>query len=179
MRTASCWRRLWGAAAHRCGPDYPDHPVVSVSWYDATAYAEWVGKRLPTEAEWEYAARGGLKGASYPQGAQVDSTQTNYSRSGFGGTLAVSSLPPNGYGLHEMAGNVVEWVADYYDNDYFRTCPVANPPGPESGKFRVIRGGGWYSGPGCVRVDFRNALPSNFGDFNVGFRCAKDAENIR
>lgn len=166
--------RLWGDSAQRCGPDYPDHPVVGVSWLSARAYAEWVGRRLPTEAEWEYAARGGLVGEAYPHGTGIDSTLINYSQAGYDGTLTVGSLPPNGYGLYDMAGNVVEWVADRYDPDYYRTGPATDPPGPERGKFHVIRGGGWYSGPACVRVDFRNALPSNFVDFNVGFRCARD-----
>ncbi len=167
--------RLWGDPAHRCGPGYPDHPVVCVSWLGARAYAEWAGRRLPTEAEWEYAARGGLVGEAYPHGAGIDSTLINYSQAGYDETLTVGSLPANGYGLYDMAGNVVEWVADRYEPDYYRTGPATDPPGPERGKFRVIRGGGWYSGPACVRVDFRNALPSNFADFNVGFRCAQDA----
>ena len=92
-----------------------------------------------------------------------------------GGPIRVGSYKPNGYGLFDMMGNVVEWVQDYYDRDYCASSPVHNPKGPDEGKFRVIRGGGWHTGPSCNRVFFRNALPVNWLDFNVGFRCAKDA----
>ena len=166
---------FWGMAEFHSGPEYPDHPVVGVSWSDAQAYAEWAGKRLPTEAEWEYAARGGLVGTDYPNGPELDSTMANYTIKGtVKGTVPVGSYPPNGYGLHDMAGNVVEWVADFYDGDYYKISPNRNPPGPEKGKFRVIRGGGWHSGPYCNRVYFRNGLRGSWLDFNVGFRCARD-----
>jgi formylglycine-generating enzyme required for sulfatase activity len=171
-------RRLpefWGMDGFHCGPGFPNHPVVGVSWSDAKEYAVWAGKRLPTEAEWEYAARGGLIGKNYPTGDDLDSTQANYTIQGKGkGTVPVGSYPPNGYGLYDMAGNVVEWVSDYYAEDYYSICPYENPIGPEKGKFRVIRGGGWHSGPSCNSVFFRNALPGGWVDFNVGFRCAKD-----
>ncbi|UCH11218.1 MAG: formylglycine-generating enzyme family protein [Fidelibacterota bacterium] len=166
---------FWGMQAFHSGPDFPDHPVVGVSWSDATAYAKWASKRLPTEAEWEYAARGGLAGKDYPNGNDLDTTLANYSWKGITrGTMHIGSYAANGYGLYDMVGNVVEWVADYYDGSYYRKSPRRNPPGPKEGKFRVIRGGGWHSGPGCTRVYFRNALPGNWLDFNVGFRCAKD-----
>ncbi|UCE59185.1 MAG: SUMF1/EgtB/PvdO family nonheme iron enzyme, partial [Phycisphaerales bacterium] len=87
----------------------------------------------------------------------------------------VGTYPPNGYGLHDMAGNVVEWVADAYDKDFYKTSPRENPRNPRRGKFRVIRGGGWHSGPSCNRVYYRNALFNGWRDFNLGFRCAKDA----
>ncbi|KPJ60970.1 MAG: hypothetical protein AMJ46_04125 [Latescibacteria bacterium DG_63] len=165
---------FWGIDKFRCGPDFPDHPVIGVSSYDAEAYAEWCGKRLPTEAEWEYAARGGLEGKDFPSGDTIDSTLANCSRSGTGGTVPVGSYPANGFGLHDMAGNVCEWVSDYYDGEYYSRSPTDNPKGPETEKFRVIRGGGWHSGPHCSRVYFRNALRGSWIDFNVGFRCAKD-----
>ncbi len=165
---------FWGTDTFRSGPGYPDHPVTGVSWYDAHDYAEWCGKRLPTEAEWEYAARGGLVGNSYPNADTLKPEDANYTKSEQGGTLPVGSYPANGYGLYDMAGNVVEWVGDWYQEDYYGASPVQNPEGPEKGKFRVIRGGGWHSGPGCVRVYFRNGLPANWLDFNVGFRCARD-----
>lgn len=167
--------RFWGMEEFHSGPDYPDHSVVGVSWYDANAYARWRGKRLPTEAEWEYAARGGLTGTDYPFEGVIDSTRANYSIEGVRkGTVPVGSYPPNDYGLYDMSGNVVEWVADFYDGDHYSTSPAENPTGPEKGKFRVIRGGGWHSGPYCNRVYFRNALPGGWLDFNVGFRCARD-----
>jgi formylglycine-generating enzyme required for sulfatase activity len=170
------WRlpEFWGAEAFHSTLDFPDYPVVGVSWSDARTYAKWAGKRLPTEAEWEYAARGGLVGMIYPHGDTIDPTLANYRWSGIGGTVAVGSYPPNGLGLHDMAGNVVEWVADSYSADYYKASPPRNPQGPEKGKFRVIRGGGWHSGPSCNRVHFRNGLPANWKDFAVGFRCARD-----
>ena len=162
---------FWGMAGFRCGPDFPNHPVVGVSWSDAVAYAAWRDQRLPTEAEWEYAARGGLVGKNYPNGDTLHPSDGNHNKSGQGGPVAVGSYPPNGYGLHDMQGNVVEWVADFYAADYYASSPAANPQGPESGRFLVIRGGGWHSGPYCNRVYYRNALPPNWVDFNVGFRC--------
>jgi sulfatase modifying factor 1 len=165
---------FWGMDEFHSGPGFPDHPVVGVSWRDAQTYADWAGKRLPTEAEWEYAARGGLVGMDYPCGPEIDPALANYfvrdpaQRDRYiGGTVAVGNYPPNGYGLHDMAGNVVE---------YYKESPPASPAGPEKGKFRVIRGGGWHSGPYCNRVYYRNALPGQWLDFNVGFRCAKDAD---
>ncbi len=167
---------FWGMEEFHSGADYPDHPVVGVSWQDAKAYAEWRGKRLPTEAEWEYAARGGLEGKSYPNGEQLEETAANFNLSGFGGTVAVGRFPANGYGLHDMSGNVWEWTADHYGADYYGSSPLENPKGPEKGRFRVIRGSGWHSGPYCNRVYYRNALLPQWVDFAVGFRCAKDAE---
>jgi formylglycine-generating enzyme required for sulfatase activity len=162
----------WGMEEFRCGPDFPDHPVVGVGWKDATEYADWCGKRLPTEAEWEYAARGGLASQKYPNGDTIDTTLANYSVSE--GTVPVRTYPPNGYGLYDMAGNVNEWVFDFYDANYYAISPHDNPTGPEDGKFHVIRGGGWHSGAYCNRVYRRCALIAYWVDFNVGFRCAKD-----
>jgi formylglycine-generating enzyme required for sulfatase activity len=167
---------FWGMDTFRSGPGYPNHPVVGVSWSDARDYARWCGKRLPTEAEWEYAARGGLAGMPYVTGNTLDSSKVNFTRSQQGGPVRVGSYAPNGYGLHDMAGNVLEWVADRYDTEYFKNSPPQDPPGPEKGRFRVIRGGGWHTGPGCMGVGYRNALPSNWLDFNVGFRCARDVK---
>jgi formylglycine-generating enzyme required for sulfatase activity len=165
---------FWGMEAFHSGSDFPEHPVVGVSWREATAYAEWRGKRLPTEAEWEYAARGGLSGEGYPNGATLTPEDANSAASRLGGTVPVGIYPPNGYGLYDMAGNVAEWVADRYGAGYYRVGPRDNPRGPEEGRFRVFRGGGWHSGPNCNRVSYRNALPANWRDFNVGFRCVMD-----
>lgn len=165
---------FWGKDVFRCSLEYPDHPVTGVSWNDAAAYAEWCGKRLPTEAEWEYAARGGLPGSNYPNGDTLTPADANYTKSGQGGTVPVGSYPANGFVIHDTAGNVAEWVADWYSDDYYAVSPPSNPKGPKKGKFHVIRGGGWHSGPYCNRVYYRNALPPNWLDFNVGFRCAKD-----
>ena len=167
---------FWGSDQFRCGPKYPDHPVVGVSYYDARSYAEWAGKRLPTEAEWEYAARGGTEGKPYVSGEELTPADANYARSDTGGPVVVGSYAPNAFGLSDMCGNVLEWVFDFYDPDYYATSPARNPQGTEAGKFRVLRGGGWHTGPGCCRVSYRNALVSGWLDFNVGFRCARDAE---
>ncbi len=170
---------FWGIDQLRSGPKYPDHPVVGIGSTEAQAYAEWAGKRLPTEAEWEYAARGGLAGKKYPHGDELEPAVANYwvweeLQSSGKGLLPVGSYPPNGYGLHDMAGNVLEWVTDRYDAGYYKDSPLDNPQGPGEGRFRVIRGGGWHSGPSCIRVYYRNALPYNWRDFNVGFRCVRD-----
>jgi formylglycine-generating enzyme required for sulfatase activity len=172
---------FWGMEEFHSGPDFPTHPVVGVCWTEASDYAEWAGKWLPTEAEWEYAARGGLVGADYPNGGTLEPADANYwlwpeLQSSGKGLMPVGSYPPNGYGLNDMAGNVAEWVADAYDADYYENSTARNPPGPEGTKFRVFRGGGWHTGPSCVRVHFRNALPANWRDFNVGFRCARNVE---
>ena len=148
---------FWGSDSLRSGPRYPDHPVVMVSWRDAHDYAAWHGKRLPTEAEWECAARGGLVGKTYVDGDELDPSQANFTKSGRRGPVAVGSYAPNGYGLYDMAGNVQEWVADRYGADYYRTSPAENPTGPEQGRLCVIRGGGWYTGPGCMGVGYRIA----------------------
>ncbi len=167
---------FWEMTGFRNGPDYPNHPVVGVNWYDATEYAAWCDKRLPTEAEWEYAARGGLEEKTFVIGDILKPTDGNYNKSGKGGPVSVGSYPANGFGLYDMQGNVVEWVGDVYASDYYSSSPLGNPQGPDAGRFRVIRGGGWHSGPTCNRVYYRNALPQGWVDFNVGFRCAKDLE---
>ena len=167
---------FWGNEAFHCGPDFPNFPVVGVSYADASAYAEWRGVRLPTEAEWEYAARGGAAGKKFPNGDEIEKKSANY-RNNQKGTTTVGTFPANGYGLHDMAGNVREWVSDYYQTDYYLNSPYKNPPGPDIGKFRVVRSGSWLSGSSCVAVYRRNALSSNWVDFAVGFRCAKDAAN--
>ena len=168
---------FWGMEIFRCGDAWPDHPVIGVSNVDAAAYAAWAGKRLPTEAEWEYAARGGLADMPYPNGDTADSLCVNHNRAGYGGTLPVGSLRPNGYGLHDMCGNVREWVADRYGRHAYVDGPKEDPTGPAFGIFRVMRGGGWHSGPACCKVYGRNALPATWVDFAVGFRCARDVED--
>jgi formylglycine-generating enzyme required for sulfatase activity len=167
---------FWGLDRFRCSLDYPDHPVVGVSQAAAQKYAEWVGRRLPTEAEWEYAARGGLERLSYGTADVLEDDEANTKSAKLDGPVAVGSFEPNGYGVYDMVGNVREWVADYYSEDYFANSPVDNPQGPEKTRWRVIKGGGWYSGKSCNMVHVRNALPGSWSDFNVGFRCARDAD---
>jgi len=167
---------FWELERFRSGPNFPDHPVVGVSNGDAKAYAKWIGRRLPTEAEWEFAARGGLAGKKYDTGDDLPDSSANTKSAKLGGPVAVASFRPNAYGLYDMVGNVREWVSDYYSDSYFAESPEDNPTGPEKGTQRVIKGGGWFSGTGCNRVHVRNALAGSWGDFNVGFRCARDVE---
>jgi len=167
--------QFWGMKEFRSGPDFPDHPVTGVSSMDAEKFARWAGKRLPTEAEWEYAARGGLVGKNFPLGDIADSTTINFGRK-FGGPLKVGSFKANGYGLYDITGNVWEWTTDYYDARYYAVSAAENPGGPAGGRFRVIRGGSWHSGMMCVQTYFRNGLPVSWVDFAVGFRCVKDVK---
>jgi sulfatase modifying factor 1 len=166
---------FWGVEKFRCSLDFPNHPVVGVSYFDAREYAKWRGLRLPTEAEWEYAARGGLIGKKYPHGDKLDKSLINFGQN-LDGTSPVGRYPPNKYGLYDMSGNVREWVNDFYQTYYYLQSPYKNPKGPTSGRFKVIRGGSWLSGPTCVTVIRRNALAPNWVDFAVGFRCAKDID---
>ncbi len=166
---------FWEKDGFRCSLEFSDHPVIGVNRGDAEAYAAWVGRRLPTEAEWERAARGGLEDLDLDRDAELSPELANYKSSDTGGTVPVMSYEPNAYGLYDTVGNVREWVSDRYRYDYFARSPVDNPRGPEEGSLGVVKGGGWFSGPGCQPVWVRNGLATNWGDFNVGFRCARDA----
>lgn len=167
---------FWNVTIFHCGEDFPDYPVVGVSWIDAIKYAQWAGKRLPTEAEWEYAGRGGLVDNDFPNSNEWDIPLRRNDSVGYWEnlTVAVQSFEPNAYGLYDMGGNVWEWAMDIYQHDYYQNSPADNPHGPREGTTRVIRGGSWHSGKMCHKVFFRKGLIPNWVDFAVGFRCAKD-----
>jgi formylglycine-generating enzyme required for sulfatase activity len=153
---------------------YSDHPVIEVTWYGAVAYCEWAGARLPTEAEWEYAARG-PQGHMYPWGDDDPTCDLAQYGGCTGNTVPVGSLPDGASwcGALDMAGNVWEWVADWYDSAYYKRSPPENPTGPSSGEYRVLRGGSWGINPSVVRSAFRIRGYPDVSGISVGFRCAR------
>lgn len=208
---APWWRQIFGATWLRPdGPDgpsavdeRPDHPVVQVSWNDAQAFCEWAGSdevrcRLPTEAEWEYAARGGLEGKVFPWGDEKEPDGRylmnvfqgqfpgdNRASDGWAGTAPVRAFPANGFGLFEMTGNVWEWCDDWYDPSYYQACAAAgvvvDPRGPSVGQARVTRGGSYLchdSYCSRYRVDARNSMAPDSTSGNTGFRVVFDTQNV-
>jgi formylglycine-generating enzyme required for sulfatase activity len=157
-------------------PGYQKHPVVGITWYGAQAYCEWVGRRLPTEAEWEIAARGGIEDAIYPTGENIEKFQANFFNND---TTAVMSYPPNDYGFYDMAGNVYDWCQDWYAyNTYELTAnePMF-PQGPPQGVYRVLRGGCWKSLKDDLRCSHRHRNNPGAVNRTYGFRCAMTITN--
>jgi len=156
--------------------EYAQYPVRNVTWVDANRYCEWRGAQLPTEAQWEKAARGGLEGMKFPWGDDIPVCEEGVVNGGQwancpGATAPVGTFKPNGYGLYDMAGNVWEWVADWYQSDYYATSPESNPPGPETGEFRVLRGGSWINVQNDLRTTIRLFLSPNWVGRTNGVRC--------
>jgi len=174
------WEEVEGADwRHPHGPDSSiedrmDHPVVLVSWNDADAYCRWAGKGLPSEAQWEKAARS-TDGRRYAWGDEFDSTRANTKESRQDDTTPVGSFSPQGdspYGASDMTGNVWEWVADWYSSDYYSQSPSANPTGPITGNDRVLRGGSWSFNQFYALTSFRHKVGPNYTYDFVGFRCS-------
>ncbi|MBA4024420.1 MAG: serine/threonine protein phosphatase [Gordonia sp.] len=190
------WRQVFGADwNHPEGPqsdidDRPDHPVVHVSWNDARAFCAWSGTRLATEAEWEAGARGGLAGMPFPWGDELEPAGMhrmnvfqgvfpgeNTAADGFVGTAPVDAYEPNGYGLHNMTGNVWEWCSDWRDPAYYAHSPAVSPTGPSTGSERVQRGGSYLCHASYCRryrVSARIGSAPDSSSGNVGFRVAAD-----
>ena len=186
------WEDVDGADwQHPQGPDsnlvdLSDHPVTHISWNDAKAYCGWADVRLPSEAEWEKAARGGLEGATYPWGNEFDGSNVNFcdvncsqswadqnADDGYAFTSPVANFSPNGYGLYDMAGNLWEWTADWYGGDYYLNLPSSNPLGPDGGESRVLRGGSWISYGDFLRSANRSSIDPSVTYDNFGFRCSR------
>jgi len=168
-------------------PDFnhPDQPVVAVNWAEGAKYADWLSRmtgrryRLPSEAEWERAARGGLEGLLYPWGNEPPTSRPEYLRR-WGGTvrgpLRVGEGAPNPFGIYDLCENVHEWCADWYQRDYYACSPGRNPAGPASGERRASRGGSWRHHVKVSRCAARSSIPPVFQYTDYGFRVVRDVK---
>jgi len=183
-REYACFLHATGRKAPKAWDDprfnRPNQPVVAVSWFEAVAYCEWLSAvcgqayRLPTEAEWEKAARGGVAGIRYPWGNELPQWMNPYGRGeAFETPDDVGQDPPNGYGLHNMGDLVHVWCHDWYVADYYRRSPYRDPPGPSSGMRRVSRGGSWRHRIKVTRCAARSSLPPDRTFTDYGFRVAR------
>jgi formylglycine-generating enzyme required for sulfatase activity len=173
------------APRHWADPDFnlPDQPVVAVTWFEATEYCRWLSGatganyRLPTEAEWERAARGGHEGFDYPWGNDPPETRSEYQRRWGGevrGPLPVGLAEPNAYGIFDLCENVHEWCADWFEAGYYAVSPGRNPQGPESGERRSSRGGSWRHHVKVNRCAARSSIPPHLEYADYGFRVVRD-----
>jgi len=172
---------LWGIIKSEDGwqasPGFENHPVVFVTWFGAATFARWAGCRLPTEAEWEYAARSGGNNEKWA-GTSSDSALTDfawYGKNSGRRTQPVALKNPNGLGLYDMSGNVWEWCADWYAEDYYQTSPEKNPPGPSSGTARVLRSGSWKYDERFCRATVRYRVNPENKSNCLGFRVARNS----
>jgi formylglycine-generating enzyme required for sulfatase activity len=158
----------------------PTQPAASVNWFDAAAYCKWLAAqwgghfRLPTEAEWEFAARGGLEQRLYPWGDEEPQTRAGYVERWRNGPEPVGTSEPNGYGLFDLCENVHEWCSDWYEPGYYASSPAENPTGPAAGKRRASRGGAWRHHVKIARCAARSSIPPEFRYADYGFRVAAD-----
>ena len=160
----------------------PAQPAVAVSWFEAVAYCEWLSAasgrkyRLPTEAEWERAARGGVEGRLYPWGDEPPQSRPDYARRWLKGPEPVATAPANGFGLYDMCENVHEWCEDWFDAEYYQRSPARNPRGPEPGVRRASRGGSWRHHIKISRCHTRSSIPPEFQYADYGFRVARECQ---
>jgi formylglycine-generating enzyme required for sulfatase activity len=152
-----------------------NRPIVFVTWFEAEEFCRSIGKRLPTEAEWEKAARGGLEGFKYPWGNDIDPSRGNFlvdaASKSQRGTRPTGTYPPNGFGLYDIAGNVWEWVSDWYGRSYYAASEPDDPKGPASGTQRIVRGGAWVNdNVSMLRCAYRHDVPPDTYAYSIGFR---------
>ena len=150
-----------------------DYPVVNVSWREAGAYCKWVGKRLPTEAEWEHAARGQREGLKFPWGNEEPLKEKHARFDGIDGPGKVCQFPENEFRLCDMTGNVWEWCSDWYERDYYLRAPEQDPKGPDKGLYRTLRGGSWADAAKYLTCSYRSFARPGERSPTIGFRCAK------